>query len=245
MLVMPRPLRLRWIPLIATTLVVALGISLGNWQTRRAQEKLGLEQAILERSQLAPLDAARLQPGQQPEEFRRIVAEGEFITDWPMYLENRPHGAQSGFYLLMPLRIAGSGDVVLIARGWFARDAADRTRIPSVPVPTGHQRIEGRVRSHATRVMQLGEAAAIKPGAILQNLEPAGFAAASGLPTQTFIIEQRNDTRDGLVRDWPAPSVGVDKHRGYAFQWYALAAAAFLFYLITGIRSASKRHEQA
>jgi cytochrome oxidase assembly protein ShyY1 len=231
--------------LIATALVVALGISLGHWQTRRAEEKLAIEQAILARSQLAPLDAASLKPGQQPEEFRRIVADGEFLADWPLYLENRPHGAQSGFYLLMPLRIAGSDDVVLVARGWFARDAADRTRIPAVPVPEGRQRIEGSVRSHATRVMQLGDAAAVKPGAILQNLDTSGFAAASGLHTQTFIIEQRNDTSDGLIRDWPAPSAGVDKHRGYAFQWYALAAAAFLFYLITGIRSASKRHEQA
>ena len=238
-------LRLRWIPLIAMALLITAAISLGNWQTRRAEEKLAIEQAIIARGQLAPLDAASIKPGQQPEEFRRVVADGEFLADWPIYLENRPHGAQSGFYLLMPFRIADSGDVVLVARGWFPRDPVDRTRVPEVPVPKGRQHIEGSVRSHATRVMQLGDASAIKPGAILQNIEPAGFAAASGLHVQAFIIEQRNDTHDGLVRDWPAPSAGVDKHRGYAFQWYALAAAAFLFYLITGIRSARKRHEQA
>ncbi len=243
--VMRLPIRLRWIPLIATALVVATGISLGNWQTRRAEEKLAIEQAIVERSKLAPIAAASLKPGQQPEEFRRVNAEGEFLADWPLYLENRPHGAQSGFYLLMPLRIADSGDIVLVARGWFPRDPADRTRIPDVAVPKGRQHIEGGVRSHATRVMQLGEASAVKPGALLQNIDPAAFAAASGLHVHAFIIEQRNDTHDGLVRDWPAPSAGVDKHRGYAFQWYALAAVAFLFYLITGIRSARKRNEQA
>ncbi len=242
---MRRPLRLRWIPLIAMALVITTAISLGNWQTRRAEEKLAIEQAIIARGQHAPLDAASIQPGQQPEEFRRVVADGEFMADWPLYLENRPHGAQSGFYLLMPFRIAGSGDVVLVARGWFPRDPVDRTRVPEVPVPQGRQHIEGSVRSHATRVMQLGDASAVKPGAFLQNIDPASFAAASGLHVQAFIIEQLNDTHDGLVRDWPAPSAGVDKHRGYAFQWYALAAAAFLFYLITGIRSARKRHEQA
>ena len=241
-----RPLfRLRWIPLIAMAVVISTAISLGNWQTRRAEEKLAIEQAIVARGQLAPINAAAIKPGEQPEEFRRVVAEGEFVADWPLYLENRPHGTQSGFYLLMPLRIADSGDVVLVARGWFPRDPADRTRVPEVPVPQGRQRIEGSVRSHATRVMQLGDAAAVKRGAILQNIEPASFAAASGLHTQAFIIEQRNDTHDGLVRDWPAPSAGVDKHRGYAFQWYALAVAAFLFYLITGIRSARKRNQSA
>ncbi len=230
---------------MAMALVITTAISLGNWQTRRAEEKLAIEQAIIARGQLAPLDAAGIKPGQQPEEFRRVVADGEFVADWPLYLENRPHGAQSGFYLLMPFRLTDSGDVVLVARGWFPRDPVDRARVPDVPVPKGRQRIEGSVRSHATRVMQLGDASAVKPGAILQNIDPAGFAAASGLHMRAFIIEQLNDTHDGLVRDWPAPSAGVDKHRGYAFQWYALAAAAFLFYLITGIRSARKRHEPA
>ena len=31
------------------------------------------------------------------------------------------------------------------------------------------------------------------------------------------------DRDDGLVREWPDPGSGVDKHLGYAFQWYALA----------------------
>jgi replication factor C small subunit len=33
----------------------------------------------------------------------------------------------------------------------------------------------------------------------------------------------------------------IDKHHGYAFQWYALAMAALIFYLVTGFRSGSKR----
>jgi cytochrome oxidase assembly protein ShyY1 len=46
---------------------------------------------------------------------------------------------------------------------------------------------------------------------------------------------------EGLVRDWPVPSAGVDKHHGYAFQWYALAAMAVLFFVITGFRSGRKQ----
>jgi cytochrome oxidase assembly protein ShyY1 len=74
----------------------------------------------------------------------------------------------------------------------------------------------------------------------VQNLDIPSLAAASGLPLQNFIIEQTNDTADGLLRDWPTPASGIDTHRGYAFQWYALAAAAFLFFIVTGFRRASK-----
>jgi cytochrome oxidase assembly protein ShyY1 len=74
----------------------------------------------------------------------------------------------------------------------------------------------------------------------VQNLDIPEFAQASGLSLQPFIIEQSTDVRDGLTRDWPRPSTGVDKHRGYAFQWYALAATALIFFIVTGFRSGRK-----
>lgn len=237
--------RFRWVPFIAAVLLAAIGISLGNWQSRRAEYKLGLQQQIVERGREAPLQADAVPLGTQPEEFRRMVADGQFISDWPMYLENRPLEGRAGFYLLMPFRLASNGDVVLVLRGWFPRDAQDRTRIPDIPVPTGRLHIEGRVRADAGHVMQLGEAAKPAPRALLQNIAPRQFAAASGLPVHAFIIEQSSDTADGLRRDWPQPSFGIDTHRGYAFQWYSLAAAALLFFIATGIRRASKRNDPA
>lgn len=232
--------RFRWIPFIAAVAVAAVGVSLGNWQERRAAQKLELQRQITERAALAPLRAASVAPGQRPDEFRRIVADGEFIADWPLYLENRPLDGRAGFYLLMPFRLKGSEQVVLVQRGWFARDARDRTHIPAIPTPAGLQQIEGRVRADIGQLMQLGQQAAPAPGAILQNLDLQAFAAASKQPVHAFIIEQSSDTRDGLRRDWPQPSFGIDTHRGYAFQWYALATAAMLFFVITGFKRASK-----
>jgi cytochrome oxidase assembly protein ShyY1 len=45
---------------------------------------------------------------------------------------------------------------------------------------------------------------------------------------------------DGLVRDWPAPSLGIERHRGYAVQWYALALMAVIFFVVTGLRRGKK-----
>jgi len=41
---------------------------------------------------------------------------------------------------------------------------------------------------------------------------------------------------DGLVRDWPAPDFGVEKHRIYMLQWYALAALAAGLWLLFFVR---------
>ena len=230
----------RWIPFFAALVAALIGIALGNWQERRAEEKQTIEKAMLSQQSEAVLQLNTLQGKEILPEFRRVVAAGEFIASWPVYLDNRPSHGRAGFYLLMPLRLHGSDQVVMVARGWFPRDQAVRTKLPVIPVEPGLVRIEGVIRHTAGRVLSLGQEAPLQPGAILQNLNLAEFSRASGLTLQAHIIEQSNNTNDQLVRDWPRPSFGVDKHRGYAFQWYALAATAFLFFVLTGFRRASK-----
>jgi len=231
--------RFRWAPFLAAALVVAVGISLGNWQLRRAEQKLALQEQMLMRAEFAPVNSNALTPEQTPEEFRRVMAKGEFIASWAVYLDNRPYQGRAGFYLLMPFKLAGSEQSVLVMRGWFPRDAINREHIPTITVPEGVTHLEGRVRASTGKVMQLGEAAALQPGSIAQNVDVEEFARASKLSLQTFIIEQTNDAADGLVRDWPIPSVGIDKHKGYAFQWYSLALVAAVFFLLTGFKRAS------
>jgi cytochrome oxidase assembly protein ShyY1 len=234
--------RFRAVPFAATVALVALGIALGNWQTRRAQEKTAL-QARLEQRAAAP--ALVLGPAPQDPaavEFRRIIVTGEFVLKWPIFLDNRPLDGRSGYILLMPFKIAGSNMHVLVARGWLPRDPSGQTRIPSFSTLAGPVTIEGIAVTRLPRVMQLGAPPRVWPGAIVQNLEVGEVAASGGMNMQPFLIEQTGPGVPGetLVRKWPAPATDVDRHRGYAFQWYALAAMAFVFFVITGFRSGAK-----
>ncbi|MDB5796516.1 MAG: hypothetical protein JWP36_418 [Paucimonas sp.] len=243
--------RFRWIPFVAALLVAAAGIALGEWQRARAIGKENIEAAILSRAAQPPVvltrDSAHLPVAEL--EYRQVFAEGEFLRDWPVYLDNRPYKGVSGFYLAMPFRLAADGSVVLVLRGWLPRNPQDRTLLPKLETPAGRIQLQGQVRRDTGHVMQLGQAAPLKPGAIVQNLTPATFAAASGMTLLPFIIEESpavagKPQADGLVRDWPRPSSGADKHRGYAFQWYALATTALMFFLVTGFLRA-KRSEPA
>lgn len=173
-------------------------------------------------------------------EFRRVLVRGEFVNSWNVYLDNRPYKGAAGFYVLTPLKIAGSDLHVLIARGWVKRDAADRAKLPAIAAPAGIVDVEGIVRRDAGHVLQLGKAEPLRPGAIVQNADTLQFELAAGLKMQPFVIEQTNDAQDSLTRDWPRPSTGVEKHRGYAFQWYALAATALIFFVATGFRRGTK-----
>jgi surfeit locus 1 family protein len=50
-------------------------------------------------------------------------------------------------------------------------------------------------------------------------------------------VQQTSDMQDGLARRWSRPASGVDTHRGYAFQWYALSALIALLTLYFGGRA--------
>lgn len=240
---MPFHFRFRLLPSVAMLVVVAVGISLGQWQVRRAHEKESIERKIGERESAPPvsMSEAELQRTDVGAlEFHSVSLKGEFQPGWTIYLDNRPHEGKAGFYVLTPLKIAGSSRHIMVARGWLARDLADRSRIPRIATPAGTIELTGIVRQHAGRLLQLGQAAAITPGAIVQNLDVADMAKASGLQLAPFIVEQTSDTGDGLVRAWPRPSQGVDTHWGYAFQWFALAGTAFIFFVVTGFKRGSQ-----
>jgi surfeit locus 1 family protein len=237
-----RGLRFQWrlLPLIATVLVVALGIALGQWQTRRGDRKQAIANELAQREAVAPVAlGAALQPVEALE-YRRVRINGAFDSNWTVYLDNRPYNGVAGFYVLTPMRIDNSGVYVLVARGWTPRNSVDRGKLPALKTPSGSIALEGVVRAGPGHLMQLGQQAPVQAGAILQNLEVADLAAASKLRLQPFIVEQSTDTGDGLVRDWPQPSLGIEMHRGYAFQWYALSAMAVLFFVFTGFRRGKK-----
>jgi surfeit locus 1 family protein len=236
--------RFRLIPFIATVLLVVLGIALGNWQERRAAQKIAISQKLASRDADAPIVLGPAITPAAPMEFRRVRVSGEFLPDWPVFLDNRPYQGRSGFYLLMPLKITGSDTYVVVARGWLPRDMGVHDKLPDYATPSGPVAIEGRVTASAGHVLQLGTPAPLKPKAIVQNVEVGEFAQASGLKLQPFFVEQLGprEPGDALVRDWPAPQLGIEKHQGYAFQWYALAAMAFLFFVITGFRSGTTHH---
>ncbi len=230
----------RFIPFVAAVMAVALGLSLAQWQTRRATEKIELAEKLQARQSAPAIRLDAVLPSSEDLEFRRVIARGEFLRDWPVYLDNRPHNGVAGFYLLMPFRIAATNQHVLVARGWLPRNPTDRTKLPAITTPDGTIEIAGVARQSIGQVMQLGAVDAPQPHAIVQNLDVDSFAASSKLAMQPIFLEQLSDTHDGLVRDWPLPSTGVEKHRGYAFQWYALAAMAFIFFVVTGIRRGKK-----
>jgi surfeit locus 1 family protein len=67
-------------------------------------------------------------------------------------------------------------------------------------------------------------------GRIRQNLGLADYRTETGLNLLDAIAIQTGPASEGLLRQWDAPDLGIDKHRGYAFQWFSLCALLVALY---------------
>ncbi|MCU0765207.1 MAG: SURF1 family protein [Burkholderiaceae bacterium] len=145
------------VALAAAAAAIALTVSLGNWQLRRADEKLALQAAWDRAEQAAPVAVAggdfAAVAGRLP---LRVRLRGRFVHGAEVWLENRQMDGQAGLMLVAPLRLA-DGAVVLVNRGFARRDPRDRARLPEVVRPEGEVEVEGLAVPHAARVLQLGE----------------------------------------------------------------------------------------
>jgi surfeit locus 1 family protein len=68
-------------------------------------------------------------------------------------------------------------------------------------------------------------------GVIRQNLDLAQFSMETGLPMLAMSVQQVGVASEGLLREWPVVGTGVEKHYGYAFQWFALSVLIALLYV--------------
>ena len=211
----------RWLVLLAALLAAALTARLGLWQLDRAAQKVALQAAIEAEAGKPALANAEL--GGEGQLHRHVSLRGSWLPERTVWLDNRPMDGHTGFFVVTPLRLAGRGDVILVQRGWAPRNQLDRQQLPPLATPAGEVLVQGRLAASPSRLYELG---AGSTGAIRQNLDPAAFAVESGLKLLPLTVVQTaaDSPDDTLLRHWPAPDLGLQKHYGYAFQWFALCA---------------------
>ena len=223
------------VALLAGIAGVALAASLGNWQTRRGDEKAARQAQWDEALSRAPTPVTGPDDASGVERSlpRRVEMNGTFVTQATVYVDNRLVDGVAGFQVVTPIAVADGMPWILVNRGWAARSMADRTRLPAAPIASAPLRVEGIAVPHVARALELGERGGAL-GGIWQNLDFEAYEQASGRKVARFVVQQTNDTGDGLRRAWARPDAGVDKHRGYAFQWYSLAALIIVLTLYFG-----------
>jgi surfeit locus 1 family protein len=226
-----------WVVTAAALLMTALTFSLGQWQLGRAAQKLAMQASLDKQKNLQPLTQAELVAGhdgsvetakQVAQLDRLIELSGRWQAQHTVYLDNRPMNGKPGFWVMTPLLLTGTDKAVLVQRGWIARNFQDRSALASIETPEQTVTLLGRMAPAPGKLYAFKGA---DTGRIRQNLVIPDFAAETGTPLLSALVIQVDPDSDGLQRDWAAANTGVDKHYGYAFQWFGLCALVLGLYI--------------
>jgi surfeit locus 1 family protein len=236
----PRRFRPRALPSLAAALSLALFVTAGQWQQRRMHEKESLRAQFDAAAAQAPVALAALPDSTDWNalRYRTVTASGDYDARRQVLVDNRVHEGRAGYHVITPL-LLDDGRTALVNRGWTPQGAS-RAALPGVDPPAGRVTVLGRVALPSKGTLELSAETASGP--VWQNFDPARFTAATGVAVLPVTIEatQAPVPDDGLVRDWPAPDFGVDKHRVYMVQWYMFAALVVVFWVALNLRRAKE-----
>jgi surfeit locus 1 family protein len=219
-----------WLPAVTALFFALLTAWLGHWQLDRAQQKREREARYESMARLPPMNLSALPTDWQGLLYRRVRLSGIFDAHYQIFIDNRIYRDRPGYHVVTPIRVQGGA--LLVNRGWLPA-AADRSTVPHAPLPAGLQTIEGILVPAQSRFFELS--ANSDQGPVWQNLNWKHYRAWYRTDLPDELLLQTSPASDGLIRDWPRPNLGIERHLGYAVQWFSMTAAIVALYLYFGL----------
>jgi surfeit locus 1 family protein len=221
------------IPALAAILVTAVTARLGFWQLDRAAQKEVLQSRYERMRAQPPLDLAHERADLAKHRYRRAQVRGTFEPQHQILLDNQVHEARAGYHVLEVLRIEGSGERLIVDRGWVER-TREYPAVPKVQSDLQSITVTGIIDSADRKLIELSSETI--QGKLWQNFTAERFRAQTGIAILPFMLVQQDAPTHGLTRVNIEPNFNIERHYGYAFQWFALAATTIVLYVVHTVR---------
>jgi surfeit locus 1 family protein len=228
--------------LLPTLVVLALLpvlVWLGFWQLERGEQKRDMLERQEARAELGPLSPAELEELTDPA-YSRVYLQGRFDAEHSFLLDSRTRDGQVGVELLQPFQDQPSGRWVIVNRGWIPWP--DRRIAPQFDTPEQELKLAAWTYVPSGKPFVLDRGMAEGWPRLINHVDMQQLWQALG--REGVAYELRLEPGPAAYRaDWPVTSMSPAQHRGYAAQWFALAAALLALFIYLGVHQAREsRH---
>jgi surfeit locus 1 family protein len=229
--------------LLALVLVAGL-VALGRWQLERATEKQALY-TLFDSGR----DATRAVDAATPRlpRYAHLTAAGSYDSARQILIDNMSNAqGQAGYDVITPFALRGGG-WILVNRGWIPVGISRDAR-PDVTVPTQEREIQGRADELPRAGMQLGARLPLAPPyPVVANFptreEIAALLGEHAWARAANLVLLDPGEPNGYLRQWQPPGFPPIRHIAYAVQWFSLAAALVVIYVVTNLRRVEREPE--
>lgn len=212
-----------WALMGLSFLGICLFVILGCWQYHRAQDKDKLLDQFHMRSIQPPLNALSFN-AQNDQRFYRIKITGHFDNQHTFLLDNKIYQGNVGYEVFTPFYAQGFSSSWLVDRG-FVPLGKNRRNLPDIKPSEGTITITGLL-NEPPRYVALGSMLADQQKKWPLRIEYINLKIAGDLTSTKFnplIINLDPQNPAAYPMEWQIVTLSPERHRGYAFQWFALA----------------------
>ncbi len=227
-----------FIPAFLIIATLALLITLGFWQLDRADEKRAIEDQVANaNANIAELitDVDLL----SEKEYYHVHLQGSYIKDKQFIYDNQIVDQIPGYYVLTPFVLKGDSKVILINRGFIPWNGR-RDQIADIDIGAEITEVKVQISKPVKRIELKTDQ--IKPNfpVLIQALDLVKMSAIASLDFASTVGLLSPESENGFVRQWEPYTGSIERHIGYAIQWFLMA----LVLSIIGVRLALKQRKK-
>ena len=226
------------VPSILILATMAFLVSLGFWQLDRADQKRTIE-ASIQKANTGVVELIVNQNELLNKEYYEVRLQGSYISDKQFIYDNQIVDQASGYYVLTPFVLTGQSNAIMINRGFIPwngrRDQLDDIAVDSafrevkIQVSRPIKRIELKTSDISNQFPVLIQAIDFD---VIEEISSTSFVDVIGL------LDPSSD--DGFVRKWEPYTGSIEKHIGYAIQWFLMALVLGIIGIRIGLKQRKK-----
>ncbi|MEZ8345243.1 SURF1 family protein [Vibrio splendidus] len=239
-----------WIAVVLTVVSVGILIKLGLWQLERGNEKLRYEQQLSERAQQSPrsLDSVisewkgsrtQMQGASELPSLNglRVDVELEAPSGLVVLLDNQINQGTVGYviYMLGEVPTQDGRKQLLIDLGFVAasRDRRELPQLGSITLPTN---MSGRLYTRSLNPLSHELGLENTTPNRIQNLNITALSQYTGQEVLPFVFQPQSLDAWPYEMLWRPTAMKSEKHFGYSFQWFVMAAVLLFLTMLIGYR---------
>ncbi|MBT4653466.1 MAG: SURF1 family protein [Thiotrichales bacterium] len=226
------------IPTALIALTCAFLLSLGFWQLDRAEEKRAIEASIKDAS-TGTVELIVSTETLEDKEYYEVRIQGQYLNEKQFIYDNQIVDQISGYYVLTPFVLKGQPKAIIVNRGFIPWNGR-RDKFADIFVDSSSREIMVQVSKPIKRMeLKSIELDSVFP-VLIQAIDIDGLIVLSGVELTTVVGLLNASASDGFVRKWEPYTGSIEKHIGYAIQWFLMALVLAIIGIRTGLKQRKK-----
>ncbi len=233
----------RLIPTLLVLLLLPVLLRLGIWQLDRAQEKRDLAANMATKASQEPMALDKALALDNPDQTP-VVMLGQPLNDFFLVIDNQKQGKRLGYEILALFQVENYPQPVLVSRGWLPRQDFYQ-KVPQIPEFTDPI-IKGNLyfsKGANAVVAANAQWEAVDNCYLIGQFDMQTIkekVAQMGYHIAPFVVRQQAELDSTFVRHWPLMASPPQKHTAYAVQWFGMALALLIIFLVVNSKRVTK-----